>query len=87
MFLDITERKNSKEALRRSEAELRRANQELEQFAHAAAHDLQEPLRSVLIYSELLQRQYGVSLTLKQMTLSASAEKAPSGWKPVLDHA
>jgi PAS domain S-box-containing protein len=59
VFLDITERKIAEVALRKSEADLRRANQELEQFAYSAAHDLQEPLRSVLIYSELLQRQYG----------------------------
>ncbi|MGZ3709528.1 MAG: sensor histidine kinase, partial [Bdellovibrionota bacterium] len=48
---DITQRK-------RAEAEIRRANQDLEQFAFSASHDLQEPLRSVKIYSELLTRRY-----------------------------
>ena len=49
---DITER-------RRAEAEIRRVNQDLEQFAYSASHDLQEPLRNVNIYSELLTRRYG----------------------------
>ena len=49
---DITEQK-------RAEAEIRRANQDLEQFAFSASHDLQEPLRSVKIYSELLSQRYG----------------------------
>jgi PAS domain S-box-containing protein len=49
---DITERK-------RAEAEIRRVNQDLEQFAFSASHDLQEPLRNVKIYSELLSRRYG----------------------------
>ena len=44
---DITERK-------RAENELRRANADLEQFAYSASHDLQEPLRTIKIYSELL---------------------------------
>ena len=44
---DITERK-------RTENELRRANQDLEQFAFSASHDLQEPLRTIKIYSQLL---------------------------------
>jgi len=49
---DISQRK-------RAEAEIRRANQDLEQFAFSASHDLQEPLRSVKIYSELLARRCG----------------------------
>jgi PAS domain S-box-containing protein len=44
---EITERK-------RIENELRRANHDLEQFAYSASHDLQEPLRTIKIYSELL---------------------------------
>ena len=48
---DITER-------RRAEAEILRANRDLEQFAFSASHDLQEPLRSVKIYSELLTQRY-----------------------------
>jgi signal transduction histidine kinase len=54
---DITARKKTEAALVESEAQLRRYNEQLEQFAYAVAHDLQEPLRSVSIYSELLMRR------------------------------
>ena len=47
------------EAQKRVEDDLRRANHDLEQFAFSASHDLQEPLRSVKIYSELLASEFG----------------------------
>jgi PAS domain S-box-containing protein len=59
---DVTQRKRREEALRRANEELRRANSDLEQFAYSASHDLQEPLRQVAIYSQLLAREYGSTL-------------------------
>jgi len=52
----------SQSALRRTNEDLRRANEDLNQFAHSASHDLQEPLRSISIYSELLRRRLGDNL-------------------------
>jgi signal transduction histidine kinase len=48
--------------LRQQAARLRRANEALEEFAYAASHDLQEPLRNVAIYAELFTKRYGASL-------------------------
>ena len=55
---NITRRKKAEKQLKNTIKELKRSNDELQQFAHITSHDLQEPLRTIASFSQLLERRY-----------------------------
>ncbi len=77
--------------LKRSNEELRRANQDLETFAYSASHDLQEPLRTVALSAQLLERRYGEQLQgdARQFlgTIVAGAQRMESLIRDILAYA
>ena len=61
-IVDITDRKQAEIRVRDANERLTRSNAELEQFAYIASHDLQEPLRKITSYCELLKEEQGDQL-------------------------
>jgi signal transduction histidine kinase len=59
MFVNVFERKRTEELAERYAKELERSNEDLVEFAHHASHDLQEPLRMVAGYCELIEQRCG----------------------------
>ncbi|BBM70729.1 PAS domain-containing sensor histidine kinase [Rhodothermus marinus] len=55
---DVTDRVEAEQALARSNETLQQRNRELQDFAYIASHDLQEPLRKVRAFAELLKEEY-----------------------------
>ena len=63
MFWDVSARKHAEEAVLQTTAELSRSNADLQQFAYAASHDLQEPLRKIQTFSGRLQGKFATILS------------------------
>ncbi len=64
---DITVRKEAEEALQAKSAELKRSNEDLEQFAYAISHDMRQPLRMVGSYLQLLETEISEMLNEETM--------------------
>jgi signal transduction histidine kinase len=62
MVMDITRQKTYESQLKQFTLELQRSNQDLEQFAYVASHDLQEPLRKIRAFGDRLTARYGDGL-------------------------
>lgn len=84
-IVDITERKLAEEALTSQAGELARSNEELEQFAYVASHDLQEPLRMVSSYTELLAERYGEQLDDKAARYIEHAQDGARRMRGLID--
>jgi signal transduction histidine kinase len=64
---EISERKQAEKALHNYAQELERSNQELDNFAHIASHDLQEPLRKIITFGNRLEDRYAGVLDARGM--------------------
>ena len=58
LIKEVNDHKNTELKLKEMVNELKRSNKELEQFAYVSSHDLQEPLRMVALFTQLLERRY-----------------------------
>ncbi len=74
----LDEAEGVRDELRARGAELARSNDDLQQFAYVASHDLSEPLRKVANFCQLLERQYAPELDDRAREYIHSPSTAPS---------
>ena len=84
-FSDISELKRNEVLLLKKQHELEEANQELEQFAYIASHDLQEPLRKIRAFGDRLEANYGDLLDHKGKDFIARMRSASARMQTLID--
>lgn len=82
---EIKERRQAQLALQEQAAELARSNADLEQFAYAASHDLQEPLRNISSCMQMLERWYKDNLGTEGKQLIAYAVDSANRMKDLIN--
>ncbi|MDF2438635.1 MAG: sensor histidine kinase [Bacteroidota bacterium] len=85
---DLTQQKIAEDKVIAYNAELEMQNSELEQFAYVASHDLQEPLRKIQTFAELIQENYSDEEYVKRYfaKLEASAQRMAELVRSLLDY-
>jgi PAS domain S-box-containing protein len=85
VITDVTDLKKNALALTQSNHDLARSNADLQQFAYAASHDLQEPLRSVASCVQLLKKRYGGHIDARADEFINHAVGAASRMQSMID--
>jgi chemotaxis family two-component system sensor kinase Cph1 len=85
VLMDVTNRKQTEARLLRYTEDLRRSNEELEQFAYVASHDLQEPLRMVTSYLQLIAQRYSENLDTDALEFIEYAVDGASRMKQLIN--
>ena len=83
--IDITDRKRAEEKNRLYLTQLERSNRELQDFAFAASHDLQEPLRKIQSFGDLLIAEYSEAIPQEGCDFLARMQKAASRMRMLID--
>ena len=85
---DLTEKKEAENKMQEYLRELENRNKELEQFAYIASHDLQEPLRKIRTFTDVIQRNLGNEEFVKMYfeKINSSAKRMSDQIKSILDY-
>lgn len=85
IFMDITAAKEAQLHLKRSLEDLKRSNENLEEFAYAASHDLKEPIRKVLMFSDMLKTKLAKTGGAEEKLFLDKIEKATHRMKQLVE--
>jgi PAS domain S-box-containing protein len=85
IFTDITPVKEAQLRLEHLVDDLKRSNANLEEFAYAASHDMQEPIRKIQFFSDRLQAELGEALTERQRYLFQRLQNASDRMRTLID--